>query len=178
LTGRDLAAILAVMSSDMSLFIRLLKSVPSAYQKVKELCGGLSVVDQQLVKEFVGRLDERRVFHAPYHAERVELVVGSLRRVVEDSHQTLASLSHGPSKAAAGVILDQTRKFLDRWGDARTPTQRGKFPAWFDEETSRFFEDLGELRGQIRFAVEFLQEFADPQLRAPSVLTEGTDGER
>lgn len=165
------------MSSDTSLILRLLQSVPSAYQKVKEIFGGLSKVDQRLVKEFVGRLDERRVFYVPYHAEQVEQVVGSLRTVAKDSLQTLAGLSHGPSKAAVGVVLDQTRKFLDRWGDARTPPQRGRFPAWFDQETSKFFEDLGELRGQVRFAVEFLQEFADAQLRAPSILGEGTDGE-
>jgi hypothetical protein len=156
--------------TDATLIIRLLKLIPPAYDKFQEFSGRPSRADGQLVKAFVRRLDERRVFYAPFHSECVEMVVGSLQRVVDDSLATHASLTHGLSQAAVGLVLDATRKFLDRWSRATTPPQRGRFPAWFDEETARFFEDLGELRGQVRTAVELLREFSDPALQAPSLL--------
>lgn len=165
-----------------SVLLSLLRLIPCAYEKAVEWTGKPGKEDKKKVREFVGLINERRVFLAPYNAEVVECVLGFLRVVLDTAAKTHAAITHPMSKQSVGVVLDDTRKFLDRWSRYTTPRSERLRPAWehFDDQSElnkllEFYADLGELRGKVKTAVQLLKEYADPTLAAPNLLDAADD---
>jgi hypothetical protein len=99
-----------------------------------------------------------------------------LAQVKEYTDEALGELEHSGARAALGAILDVLRKFLDEWHgrrplpDAFEWRSRGR-----DDELSAFYEDLGELRGNMRILVELITAL-EPSATCPRLLRSGARG--
>jgi hypothetical protein len=109
--------------------------------------------DTKTIRAYVKRLDERRVFYVPLHAERANFVVGSLREVKNITEEAEGNLEHPGLDAALGGIVDHLRKFLDTWGDE-------PFVGRGDDRDPRniaFLVALGELRVKVIAHLELIK---------------------
>lgn len=134
-----------------------------------------TAIEAKLLVEFARRLDERRVFSAPYDVEVVEVCLASLssfKAIVEDY---LAKLDHPGTRAGLGAMLTSLRRFLDKWHGVTTRQfwDGSPFPSPRHRDEKRtemeFFKDLGDLRADIRILLQFLVEI-EPKVSAPSIL--------
>jgi hypothetical protein len=167
----------------MGEWLSTLKLLLQAWKAAPELRGLLDAAmkaqtkgDRELIVKYCRRLDERRVFSAPFSGEVVEVCVGSLSDVKDFTDETLAEVDHAGARAALGAIIDQIRCFLDSWGGFKTARIDWDFyPRRHDPLTDRrlggqqladFFQDLGELRSKMRLLVSILVELA-PKASAP-----------
>jgi hypothetical protein len=153
---------------------KLIGSAPKLYERVNEWRGQPSKEDRERLVRYCRRLDERRVFSAPFNVEVEEICISSLRQVKDYTDEALAELEHPTARAAVGAILDETRKFLDTWHDYRGPRRWVPEHRWgaHEHEGDRqrdFFQDLGELRGKMKVLVGMLTELA-PNATAPKLL--------
>jgi hypothetical protein len=123
--------------------------------------------DRDLAVEFCRWLDERRVFQRPMNSEVVEACVSSLGYVRDRAAEFQARVEDNGVRAVLGGLLDVTRRFLDRWEGVSTPRPYPHHPPFErsphetpdDPGTAdlpEFFEDLGELRGNVRTLVSIL----------------------
>ncbi len=137
-----------------------------------------TAVEAKLLVEFARRLDERRVFSAPYNAEIVEACLASLDSFKTITEDYLAKLDHPGARAALGAMLTSLRRFIDKWYGFTTsrfwdgPFQ---FPSPRHREDKRtemeFFQDLGDLAAEIRVLLQFLLEL-EHKVSAPSIIEE------
>lgn len=156
--------------------LKLISVSPAVYEKLKEWKGKPTKAEREILVKYCRRIDERRVFRAPFHAEVLEACVNSLSQVKEYTDATLAELEHAGARATLGAILDVTRTFLDKWHGRRTP-RMGWMPGFHRDEgdsANEFFEDLGELRGKMKVLVGILSEL-EPRASCPNLLGAGDD---
>jgi hypothetical protein len=110
-----------------------------------------NAADEKKLVEFCELLDQRRVFSAPYTSEVVELCVGSLRMVQDETTRRISELEHPGAKAMLEAVQDHLRAFMDRWSGFRTPYPLGHD---HDGRLTEFFRDLGVLRERVRLCTE------------------------
>lgn len=165
----------------LTAFIAILKAAaasPRWYEKLQVAKGKPSKADRDRLIAYCRRIDERRVFSAPFNVEVVECCVASLSQIKEFTDATLANLAHPAAQAVVGAMLDEVRHFLDRWGGYQTPRYPWDIapPSYRreGEEFTAFFQDLGELRAKMRLFVGMLEEL-EPRAQATRLL--GHDGE-
>jgi hypothetical protein len=156
-------------ASTLKFMLSALKVAPPVYEQIQVWRGKPKKAERELLVRYLRRLDERRVFSAPFNVEVVELCIGSLRDVIRITDDALADLAHPAARAIVGSVLDCTRQFLDDWGAFQTP-RRWEMPrsARDDEEFPEFFKDLGELRGRVKILVAMLTEL-EPRATAATL---------
>ncbi len=156
--------------SAFSFAFKLIGAAPKLYAKVQTWRGSPSKEDRARLIAYCRRLDERRVFSAPFDDEVEDVCVASLNQVKEFTDEALADIEHPAARAAVGAILDEVRKFLDKWHGYRGPRSFGLHPRhpWRDQDVRSpdFFQDLGELRGKMKLLVGMLTEMV-PAAKAP-----------
>jgi hypothetical protein len=72
--------------------LKLLGAAPQLYEKVQQWRGRPTKEDQQRLVSYCRRIDERRVFSAPYNVEVEEVCVASLSQVKEFTDEALAGM--------------------------------------------------------------------------------------
>ena len=161
---------MALSAAALKVVLAGLKVAPSVYSRLQAWRGKPTDDERKLLVRYARRLNERRVFSAPFNVEVVESCVASLSTTAEFTDETLAALDHPGARAVVASVLDLVRRFLDRWGSYSTPRHR-----WLDpfgqrdlDEFPEFFKDLGELRGNVRLLVAILAEF-EPGAIAPNI---------
>lgn len=134
-----------------------------------------TAAEAKLLIEFARRLDERRVFSAPFDAEIVESCLSSLDSFKAITEDYLAKIEHPGARAALGAMLTSLRRFIDKWhGFTTRRIWDGPFPfdaPRFREERrtgAEFFQDLGSVRAEIRLLVELLVDI-EPKVSVPSI---------
>lgn len=157
--------------------LALLKAAPIIQAGLRKWKGRPTPTERSLLAAYARRLDERRVFSAPFNVEIVELCLGSLNEVRRLTDEVLAEVEHPGARAMIGAILDATRHSHDKWHWFRTPDYLerwrhradtiGRHPG--EADLAGFFEDLGELRGTLRLVVGALAEI-EPDVKAPNLL--------
>lgn len=132
-----------------------------------------SLADREILVTYERRLSERRVFRATRSSEVFEACVGSLLDVRRFTDETLAQVTHPGARSVLGALLDDVRKFLDRWEGVHTPRDDERRHAFQrgDDPHAEFFKDLGALRERVTMWRRWLAEIE------PSVKMPGTDGE-
>jgi hypothetical protein len=143
--------------------------VQAARDVFRKLRSKPSAAEAKILVEFVKRLDERRVFSAPYDAEVVESCIGSLASFKNTTEEYLAKLDHAGARAALGAILTSLRRFLDKWHGFSTralgdPWEPPIFGHGRNEKRREFFEDLGHLRAEVLILVDLLRQL-EPKVR-------------
>jgi hypothetical protein len=121
------------------------------------------------------------VFYAPYNSEVVECCIASLSSFKSITEEYLAKIEHAGATAALGAILTSIRRFLDKWHgfttrDLGDPWEPPPFRHRGRENSVReadFFQDLGQLRAEVRILLEFLIEI-EPKVVAPSIVEPST----
>jgi hypothetical protein len=150
---------------------KLLGVAPKVYAKLRQWRGGPSSEDSARLVRYCRRLDERRVFSAPYNSEVEEMCVASLEQVKSYTDEALSELDHPLAQAAVGAIFDELRGFIQKWHGHRAG-RRWPPHHWsrdHGEQERDFFQDLGELRGRMRIFVGMLTELV-PDAKAPRLL--------
>jgi hypothetical protein len=115
--------------------------------------------EAEILVAYARRLNERRVFFAPFNVEVVECCIGSLEEVRRFTDEALSKLKHPYARATVAAILEDVRHFLDRWRAFRTPRDPWRHRMHGDgeeAELAEFFKDLGELRIKVRMWCEML----------------------
>jgi hypothetical protein len=145
--------------------------VQAARDVFRKLRSKPSAAEAKILVEFAKRLNERRVFSAPYDAEIVESCLGSLGSFKDITEDYLAKLEHAGARAALGAILTSIRRFLDKWHGFSTralgdPWEPPIFGHGRDAKRREFFEDLGHLRAEITILVDLLREI-EPKIAVP-----------
>jgi hypothetical protein len=149
---------------------KMMSIAPSAYQKLNEWRGKPSKKEREALKRYCRRLDERRVFSAPFNSEVVECCVASVSQVKEYTDETLANLDHPATRAVLGAIMDVLRGFLDEWHGRRTPPDPfGWASRGGRNEIGAFYEDLGELRSKMKMLIGLISEL-EPAATCPKLL--------
>ena len=151
--------------------LSLLGLVRKAMRKVQ---GKPTEAESATVEALVRKLDERRVFSAPYNSEVAEVCVYSLREVKKATDEVLASIEHEGLRASVGGILDAVRAFLDCWPNPKDIQTggHGRRMRWSGEpgdSEAEFFKDLGTLRAVVVSMIECAAVHA-PKVRAPTLL--------
>jgi hypothetical protein len=164
----------ALTLASLIMAMKALRISASVYEKIQVFKGKPGKADRERLIKYTRRLDERRVFVATFDEEQGGACVGSLDEVRRFTDEALAELEHPGARAVLGGILDSIRLFLDRWGGPRL-----RFRPWMlhhgdpgQDEFSRFFEDLGELRGKVAGLIELLAMW-EPKAVAPKLAGGG-----
>lgn len=161
-----------------------LKASKSLYEGFQQWKGRPTKADQEALVAYCRRLDERRVFSAPFNIEVEEVCVSSVNGVKDVTEDVLSKLKHPAAQAALGAILDELRRFLDRWygyrGPERFPLHRRGDPGFHRDDDGlqqqmEFFKDLGELRGRMKVFVGMIIELA-PKAVAPTLIAGQEEG--
>jgi hypothetical protein len=151
----------------------LLRVAKALHEGVQDWRGRPTKTERERLVEYCRRLDERRVFSAPFYDEVEISCIGSLEQIKDFTDEALSKMKHPAARAALGAILDQVRRFLDTW---RNPRQRRPFALhghWHDrgdgQQRMEFFQDLGELRANMKLLVGIVAELA-PGADAPKLF--------
>lgn len=128
------------------------KQVPASVQgMVRSWKRRPTLAERDLLLEHANRLDARRVFSAPFHAEVVEACVASLDEVRRFTDETVAKLKHPGARVMLEAIREDIRSFLDKWHRARTPRHFDlDFGRREGSDAAEFFKDLGTLRERVQ----------------------------
>lgn len=152
----------------------LLRVARDVYETAQNWKGRPTKGERDLLLQYCNRLDERRVFSVSFNDEAEMLCVGSLEQVKTFTDEVLSKLKHPAARAALGAILDQVRRFLDRWCDSSHPRRHASHGDWnvpleARQRRMEFFQDLGELRGNMKLLVRLIGDLV-PEVRAPNLL--------
>ena len=143
------------LMSALSILLGVMGLAPAARKKLVKLAektsGKPNAKDRKKLIEFCELLDQRRVFYAPFNVEVVEVCLGSLRMVQDETTKRIAELEHPGARAMLEAVQDHLRVFVDRWAGFRTP-HRGEHD--HDGRLAEFFRDLGVLRERVRLCTE------------------------
>jgi hypothetical protein len=159
------------------LALKVLGVAPRLYEHVKVWKGGPTKEDSERLVRYCRRLDERRVFSAPYHMELAQSCVGSISEVRQYTDEALADIKHPVARAAIGAILDEVRRFEDKWHGYQSSADwhPHRFGGRFERTSDRdFFQDLGGLRDKMKVFVGMITELV-PDATAPKLF--GPDDE-
>lgn len=144
----------------LSLIFRLARLFSTAKTAAERQAMIPSKADKEQIRALLVQLDERRVFHAPFHDEVVGACLYSLDEVRKSAYDALGKLSNEPAKAVVGAVLDETRVFVEKWkASSLYPVVRRSIQA--DEEDSElreFFQALGALRERVALCRQALDE--------------------
>jgi hypothetical protein len=164
--------------STLKLLLQAWKAAPELRSLLDQANHAPTKRDRDAIVKYCRRLDERRVFSHPYNSEVVELCIASLSQVKDFTDETLAEVEHPGARAALGAMIDQSRRFLDVWGRFKTARVDWDFHPRHSMHDDRllvagqlaaFFQDLGELRSNVRLLVSILVQLA-PKAAAPNLL--------
>lgn len=158
--------------------MKLAGAVPKLYEKLQQWRGQPSREDRERLLRYCRRLDERRVFSAPFNQEVDAACLASLEQVKSYTDEALSEVEHPAAQAAVGAILDEVRGFIDKWHGFRLHHRHWDMPPFGprgSDGMKDFFQDLGELRGKMRIFVGILTALV-PEARAPRLLDDGPHG--
>lgn len=122
--------------------------------------------DKAIINTLLDQLQQRRVFHAPFHDEVVNACVASVDEVRRLAYDVHSRLENEPAKAFVGALLDDARGFVDRWkASSIYPTVPGWDrcfgPAVDDGDLREFYQSLGGLREKVGLYVDGLTSLRD-----------------
>lgn len=141
------------LMSALSIILGVMGLAPATRKRLSKLVEKSTVrpgaSDRKKLVEFCELLEQRRVFHADFNSEVVELCLGSLRMVQDETTKRIAELEHPGARAMLEAVQDHLRVFMDRWTMFRTPHRWSR-----DHELTEFFRDLGVLRERVRICTE------------------------
>jgi hypothetical protein len=165
---------LTVISTTVSSIGLLFKTMDVAPKLVKLLGmyeSAPSKADRKLLVSFAALVESRRVYHRSFELEVFEMCLGSLAHVKDEIEKTLTNITNPGAQAVLGALLDDHRKFIDKWHGHNTPhnllqgwTRPGKPND--AQELAGFFDDLGELRARTQLWMGCLNEI-EPTAKVP-----------
>jgi len=165
----------AMPNVSMGTAISVVQAARDVFRRVRKQP---TAAESKLLAEFARRLDERRVFSAPYNSEVVEACTASINSFKAITEDYLAKIEHPGARAALGAMLTSLRRFIDKWHGFSTrdiwdrPFSFGSPHHRHDGRSdAAFFEDLGDLRAEIRILCQLLLEI-EPKVSVPSIFEE------